>query len=131
MLNKQKQLDLKYGLPREEKVYQKLSKRWGHIIKMDRYNKYDFQVGTNRFIELKSRRTCKDAFPTTIIGMNKTPLNGEKVYFMFNFVDGLYYIKYNKELFDSFETRKFRIIKRDIFTNNYCIPIDKLKKFKG
>jgi len=59
-------------------------------------------------IELKTRRIRHDQYPTTMVGQNKIDYCSSPnvdYYFAFNFSDGLYYIKYDRALFDTFERR--------------------------
>jgi hypothetical protein len=69
------------------------------------YSVYDFKSKTKRF-ELKSRNNTKNRYATTMIGENKvldaSKFKGEYI-FLFNFTDGLYYIKYDQQVFDTFE----------------------------
>lgn len=56
--------------------------------------------------ELKSRRIAYNQYPTVFIGENKIKAfdkNDIDYYCFFSFTDGLYYIKYNKEMFDTFD----------------------------
>ena len=74
----------------------------------ERFCPFDFRDEDNTmFIELKTRRNNKDKYPTTMVPHSKIlkidPNN--TYYFAFKFTDGLYYIKYEKELFDTFEVR--------------------------
>ena len=83
-------------------------------------------------IELKSRRNTYSKFDTTIIGKNKIDyaksLN-KKVIFVFNFIDGLYYIEYSP-LFESFDLCEQYILrdKQKELKTNYHIPINLLKR---
>lgn len=56
--------------------------------------------------ELKSRRVRYNYYPTVYIGENKIKKfnkDGVDYFCFFKFTDGLYYIKYNKEIFDTFD----------------------------
>ena len=96
-----------------------------------KYNLIDFQ-NDEIYIELKSRRNTYSKFDTTIIGSNKIDyaksLN-KKVIFVFNFIDGLYYIEYSPLfiLFDLCELYIFRDKRKELKTN-YHIPINLLKR---
>jgi hypothetical protein len=61
------------------------------------------------FAELKTRRIKHDAYPTTLIGLNKvqqcTNPNTE-YWFCYSYEDGLYTIKYDKALFDTFRVEQ-------------------------
>jgi hypothetical protein len=85
-------------------------------------------------IDLKSRRIAHNQYATAIIGANKVEIaekNPSRSYwFVYKYVDGLYGIKYNKELFDTFEHTDFSRNDRPDFHNNpqhcYFIPSEKL-----
>jgi len=96
-----------------------------------KYNLIDF-YNDDIYIELKSRRNTYQKYNTTIIGSNKIDyvktLN-KKSLFVFNFIDGLYYIEYSP-LFDSFDLCEEYILrdgKKELKTN-YHIPIECLKR---
>ena len=68
---------------------------------------FDFR-GQGKYIELKSRTFRKDKYETTCIGVGKVDFakrncHNYDFYFVFNFTDGLWCWKYNKEqrLFES------------------------------
>ncbi len=102
----------------------------------DRFNWCDFTYKKNNlniFIELKSRTISKDRFDTSILAINKVQsykknkIKDEKNIFLivFGFVKQedmeYFYLKYDKELFKTFETR-------EIFNKlHYKIPINLLK----
>ena len=70
------------------------------IIPLPEGSTFDFQ-GTNKLIELKSRRCKRTAFPDTAIGVPKISYAKqckEVVYFVFKYTDGLYYWKYDKNI---------------------------------
>ena len=57
-----------------------------------KYNLIDF-YNDDIYIELKSRRNTYNKFNTTIIGSNKIDyVKTLKCYFVFNYLDGLYFI---------------------------------------
>ena len=96
----------------------------------EKYCEYDFYSKTKR-IELKTRNNTIYTYPTTMIGVNKIK-NAESFegdyYFAFKFKDGLYYIKYDKKLFETFEIKlggrcdRYRI-EQKLY---YFIPIENL-----
>ena len=99
------------------------------LLDTDKYDKFDF-IGENIKIELKTRRNKKNKFPTTIVGMTKVDdiKEGEEVYFVFKFYDGIFYWKYC-------EDNKFKVsmIKRrdrpEIPAKPYLnIPIEELQE---
>jgi hypothetical protein len=122
--------DLEFGLAKEAEVIKRLSEHFcDDIVKTeDKFCKYDAYGKINKY-EIKSRRNKKDAYPTTIIPAHKT-MEGD-LYFVFNFTDGLYYIKYDDEKFSKYETRKigtYRMGARYNPLDHFCIPVGDLSK---
>jgi hypothetical protein len=133
--------DLKYGLDREDEVNLKLIKQFEEDIKNTKelynnpYYKYDYEgmVSGTRY-ELKCRKNEKYKYNTTIIPCHKiNKLTTEKdLYFVFNFTNGITYIKYDKNLFDTFKIKTIKIFragKYDPPTDHYEIPINLLIDF--
>jgi hypothetical protein len=93
---------------------------------------YDF-IGekSNTLYELKSRNNCYRTYQTTLIGYDKI-IQGKTQVFIFDFIDGIYYINYDEEIFKSFGLKDFQRIARSDFNDKkklyYYIPIDKLIK---
>lgn len=69
------------------------------------------------FVELKSRRIKHNQYPTAIIGKNKVDFCKDPnidYYFVFCYSDGLFCLKYDRELFNTFKVesdyhRTFRL----------------------
>jgi hypothetical protein len=128
-----KQNDIAFGKKMEDDALPKLS-CFGEVVKIDdQYFPFDFKTNNNKlFIELKSRNNAKNTYPTTMVGQSKVDIAKtypkKKFIFCFNFTDGLYYIPYEKELFDTFEIKHMgRHDRGRAELNNYClIPVDKL-----
>lgn len=133
--------DLKYGLDREDEVNLKLIKQFEEDIKNTKelynnpYYKYDYEgmISGSRY-ELKCRKNEKYKYSTTIIPCHKiNKLTTEKdLYFVFNFTNGISYIKYDKNLFDTFKIKTIKIFragKYDPPTDHYEIPINLLIDF--
>jgi hypothetical protein len=86
--------------------------------------------------ELKSRRLLSTSYNESIIGLNKIKNidNDKEYYFFFSFIDGLYYIKYDKDLFKKFNIRynvkiKYRYdVNQPEFRDFIYIPISKMNK---
>jgi hypothetical protein len=93
--------DRKFGRENEVNLKGRLSGFFKTELKeLNRYNPFDFE-GDNILIELKSRRGSLNQFETTIVGYNKIEHASRKnkdCYFVFNFPEGVYYWKYEKEL---------------------------------
>lgn len=115
-------VDYKEGKKEEEKILPIIRKHFNKDIKptIKTNHTFDFYDEDECFYELKKRNNRHNTFPTTIIGINK--ISNKKLILLFSFSDGLYYIKYNKKLFDTFEKRLFVRNKRTDFT-------DKIKEY--
>jgi len=130
--------DIAFGKQNEDDVLTKLS-FFGKVIPMDdRYAPFDFRT-TNKstFIELKTRMNSKNKYPTTMVSKSKVDIAKEypkkKFVFCFKFTDGLYYIQYDKDLFETFETSQGgRNDRGRAEYNDYCfIPVSKLTQMKS
>ena len=125
-------LDLDFGKLKEIEIKQILEQYFNTTLQTtSKYGLIDF-FNDDIFIELKSRRNTYIQYNTTIIGSNKIDyaksLN-KKCYFVFCFIDGLYFIEYSN-IFDSFDLCEQYIIrdKQKELKTNYHIPINLLKK---
>jgi hypothetical protein len=121
--------DIKFGFKNEKDTIDIIRLYFqDNIQKMKRYDKYDF-MGECCYYELKSRRNKYRDYPTTLIPADKID-DTKNIIFIFNFTDGLYYIKYNKEIFDTFEKKPFKRHQRvgynDKQKDYYFIPIEAL-----
>ena len=107
-----KKEDINFGLTNEQKVIPSIESFLKTELKKDPnpYSIYDWWNETKTvFVELKSRRNTHNQYDTTIIGENKIKMciNPDvNYYFVFLFTDGLYYIKYDKEIFKNFTIEK-------------------------
>lgn len=96
------------------------------------YSTYDFRGNKGNY-ELKSRNNKLNDYKTTLIGKNKIDkmikYNTDS-YFLFKYIDGLYYIKYDDNEFKKFKCQNFVRNKREDFNDieqkYYFIPIEKL-----
>ena len=124
--------DLVFGKLKEVEIKEILEQYFNTTLQTSsKYNLIDF-YNDDIYIELKSRRNAYQKYNTTIIGSNKIDyaksLN-KKVIFVFNFIDGLFFIEYSN-IFDSFDLCEEYILrdgKKELKTN-YHIPINLLKK---
>jgi hypothetical protein len=99
------------------------------------YSTQDYH-SCSKVYELKSRRIKHDAYSTAIIGCNKAVLNpadkGKDLYFLFNYTDGLYFIKYEPAIFATFNKRSFCRHSRSDYTDRasdvFDIPVERLTK---
>ena len=99
----------------------------------ERYNPYDY-IGRDAVYDIKSRTNTYNRYPTTLLKcyhLDKKPADKDLI-FLFYFTDGLYYIKYDKKLFDTFQInelkRGFRVGKVDLHELHLLIPINNLIK---
>ena len=124
--------DYSFGLQKEVELLPILRKFFNDdtIIQLDRHNVFDYK-GDNKYIELKSRNSNYNRYQTTMIGYNKIKkaleLN-EDVYFVFNFRDGLYYYKFDRD--KELEIKQGGRFDRGIpeIKDYYFIPIEILKE---
>jgi hypothetical protein len=72
----------------------------------DKFHPFDLKDGVNKFVvEVKKRNNNHDKYPTTMIGYNKYIkarqyiTRGYNVYFVFDYMDGIYYYKYDNEIY--------------------------------
>ena len=129
-----KELDIKYGLEKETELKPIIENYFntGKLNKSLKYGIIDF-YNKKFYFELKSRRITYLSFTNTIIGKNKIDfikkLN-QQSYLLFYFIDGLYYIKYDENLFNQFEIKEEYIIRDGKKENkiNVHIPIKYLNK---
>lgn len=74
-------------------------------------HRFDYE-GDDIMIELKKRNNSKTAYPTTMIPTSKCRFADKQTkdcIFAFEFNDGsMWYITYDKELFDTFERKDFQ-----------------------
>jgi len=123
--------DYSFGIQQEDKILPIISKYFNDdIIKSpSKTSIYDYK-GTKNYYEVKSRKNKYDAYPTTIIGANKVFTDNQ--IFIFNFIDGIYYIQYDEKSFETFEkkpfVRRYRSGVVDKIQLYYFIPCGRLTK---
>lgn len=96
--------DYNFGINQELLVKPKLEKFLNITLEktIGKYNLFDFK-GDKIYLELKSRKNNLKKFPTTIVGVNKIIKanelikEGNKVLFVFNFLDSLDFWEYKGE----------------------------------
>ena len=100
------QKDFETGIFSENEILPILRNHFSENIEkiQDRYDVMDFKSDTS-YYELKTRACKSHAYPDSMIGINKITFaqNSEKnVYFLFRFIDGIFYWKYDKNNEDQF-----------------------------
>ena len=127
----------KFGEKNESDFYNILKQNGiVNISQTDKYSPYDFKIKLNNkiiYIELKTRTIKREQYDTTILAVNKVdyyksiPKQNKIFYAIFGFITEIkemeyYYIKYDDELFNSYE-------KQVIFNKeHFKIPITDLKE---
>lgn len=102
-----KTADLAFGLGSEEKNKKTLETffRCG-LKKTGQYDVMDWSDEAETiFIEMKTRRVKHNQYPTALIGKNKVEFcekSNAICYFVYVYLDGMFYVKYDKALFDTF-----------------------------
>jgi len=124
--------DYEFGKEKEKEILETISEYFNDDITFVdyKYSTYDYKGKKSKY-ELKSRTNKYKAFPTTLIPSSKVKYD-TNIHFLFYFTDGLYFIKYNKTLFDTFELKEFVRNKRTDYNDKpqlyYFIPIEHLIK---
>ena len=123
--------DYNYGMEKEIGIETKLRLTFNDesitntkTLYKDTFCKWDYESKDGKKWELKSRRNTKWAYSTTIIPCHKTT-TGE-VYYVFEFTDKTCYIKYEEDLFNTFEIRTIKVYRQGKYdppTDHYCIPV--------
>lgn len=129
------QRDYQYGIQQQSALLPKLEEFFKDDLKeaKSKFAKYDYEGKTTSY-ELKSRNNAKDTYPTTCLPFDKIcQSHTKKQVYLFNFTDGLYYIEYEKSLFDTFEKKPFRRYRmgvNDVEKPYIYIPVSSLKKIE-
>lgn len=128
------QRDYQYGLKNQKELLPKLEAFFkdNMIATESTFAKYDY-VGTTTDYELKSRNNMLNTYPTTCIAQDKIQTSDRKQIFIFHFLDGTYYIPYDKETFSTFEVKQFRRFRtgvNDKLKDYVYIPIESLLKIE-
>ena len=92
----------------------------------DKYCKWDYEDNAGNHYELKSRRTMKKTYPTTLLPCHKIMKTPVKQYFLFKFTDKLCYIEYQDELFSGFQTGWITDARQGKEDLHYYIPVELL-----
>jgi hypothetical protein len=124
--------DYTLGLQKEDEVLPKIKNYFKREIQKtnNKFETYDFYDEKYTY-ELKSRNVKYETYPTTLIAKDKIR---KRIIFLFDFTDGLYYIKYKHKKFENFECKEFVRNKRSDYNDKQkeyiYIPIEYLKKIE-
>lgn len=99
--------DIAFGKKSEMSLHTKIEKLVGDTIEWrGGMETFDYSNrGKTIYAELKTRRIKHDDYDTAIIGLNKVEACTNPdvdYYFVYSYLDGIYYIKYDKTLFSTF-----------------------------
>ena len=125
--------DYSFGKKNEVNILSRINNYFKDDIKevQKQTEVFDFEGNLNIY-ELKSRTNTYKAYNTTLLGYNKIIKANKGQVFIFSFTDGLYYIKYEEEIFKTFEKKMFVRNQRNDYNDTeklyIFIPIDKLTK---
>ncbi len=112
-------VDLKTGLSNEKVILGALRSYFNRDIRHTKYaySRYDF-YDTENLYELKTRNNYLNTFSTTLIAEDKIIDTPKSQYFVFSYTDAIAYIKYDKDVFKTFEVKPFCRDKRMDCTDN-------------
>jgi hypothetical protein len=104
--------DLSFGIKEEARLLSRLRSIFGNKLQRQYgYASMDYKCRDKPlYVELKTRRICHDKYPTALISAHKIDFcknSNSECYFVYKYTDGIYYIKYDKELFASFKTEYY------------------------
>ena len=99
--------DYKFGTEQEDLILPRLKDFFKRDIKKseDKFAKSDY-YDEEYYYEMKSRKNTYNKYPTTMITEDKIR-SDKKLILLFNFLDGVYYIQYDKEKFSKYERQLF------------------------
>lgn len=131
-------VDRRFGAKSEDEQRDVLEMHFGESLQKDTYKwaVFDFFNKDKTInVEMKSRNNKHDTYATTIVGYNKIRACSDpmkRYYFAFVFTDGIYYIQYDKTLFDTFDCNDFvrngRVDYNDKIAKYVFIPINALTR---
>jgi len=96
-----------YGKKKEQMVLPIIREHFLREIQIypEKYSKFDFFDNIYQY-ELKSRTNTLNKYPTTMITYNKC-VDDSKLILLFNFLDCLAFIEYEKKKFDLYDKQMF------------------------
>ena len=127
--------DIDFGLNKEDTFFNLLLNKYTSVLKLPKKHKYDFYIKQSNkppfFIELKTRRVNIDTFPTTYIGVNKSPPHEKvDVLFVFGFKDeDFYFLDYRENMKYLHDNTKYITRYNGEHKHVFDIEIEKLTKF--
>ena len=128
--------DLAFGTNEEANLLSRLEGVFGKKLERQLgYASMDYKsLEKPLYVELKTRRIRHDQYPTALISAHKVDFckkSNSECYFVYQYTDGLFYIKYDEKVFESFWSGVYRrnesadMVARDKQT--VFIPVEHLK----
>lgn len=103
--------DYQRGIQSENKIKTTLESFFNSpLTKTAQYHPMDYQTNST-YIEIKTRTNASTTYPTTMLPYSKIDFakaSPSNTYFVFVFTDGIFYIQYNQELFNTFHIEVFQ-----------------------
>lgn len=123
--------DFKAGIANEKRVLPIVKQFFDSTIKLTEPGcRYDYISDTGMKLELKTRNVSVLDYPTTLIPASKLIYND--LVLLFDFNDGLYFIKYEPKLFMKFKREMYcrnrRTDYRDVPAEYVYIPTTELQR---
>jgi len=121
---------LEYGLSNENKVLLFIKNVFSKNIEKSKYkySKYDYFDKQSKYIfELKTRRITHNQYPTALLNVCK--INYKNLIIIYEYTDGLFYVVYDEELFNTFDSNLQRINGYNQSQEVINIPYQFLTKF--
>lgn len=133
--------DYDFGTKKEVENLEKLNKFFKTKLKQneDKFGLFDYISEDKKIlVELKSRRVKHNQYPTALIGANKIDSIEDKedveAYLCFCYLDGLFYLKYDKEVFSKITKKDFTRYERSDYDDlpklHYFIPYELMTKIE-
>ena len=102
--------DLAFGINEEANKHPFLEEVFGEKLERQTgFASMDYK-GSTIYVELKTRRINHDRYPTALISASKVDFcekSNADCYFVYQYTDGIFYVKYDKALFATFWTDKY------------------------
>tara|TARA_R110000868_G_scaffold199001_1_gene445587 strand:+ start:59 stop:454 length:396 start_codon:yes stop_codon:yes gene_type:complete len=101
--------DYRFGKTQEQRCLDRIRRYFGEDIipTNDPYCKWDYE-NSHSIYEMKSRNVSSNTYLDVMINYSKIQPIRKPQYFLFNFTDGLFFIKYDEKLFMDFELKLFK-----------------------
>jgi hypothetical protein len=125
-------MEYAYGRASENLLSSLMMTKFGVTLCPDKYAHFDYE-SEDTLVELKTRRVMSNAYPDYMMNgckLRAAAASGKKVYFVFRFLDGVFYWEYDPtiELRTDYNGRKDR--GRDETQFMHYLPASLFKKLE-